>query len=144
MSKPWVSVLYAPGTNCEEETMEAIRLAGGAPHLLFLRQVYEGRVKITDCDDFIVPGGFSFGDHLETGVAVAMLLKEEFQKLLEANIPVLGICNGCQILVRAGLLGPGIAMTQNESKVFCSRPIRHRVRPLWYTKESLRTAAKSQ
>ncbi|MDO8663719.1 MAG: phosphoribosylformylglycinamidine synthase subunit PurQ, partial [Candidatus Wildermuthbacteria bacterium] len=72
-------------------------------------------------------GGFSFGDHLETGVAVATLLEDELPKLREARIPVLGICNGDQILVRAGLLGPEIAMVQNKSRLFCSRPIRHRV-----------------
>ena len=67
-----VSVLYAPGTNCEEETMEAIRLTGGIPRLVFLWDIYKGKERITDCDVFIDPGGFSFGDHLETGVAVAV------------------------------------------------------------------------
>ena len=127
--KKRVSVLYAPGTNCEEETMEAIRRAGGKPKLVFVKDIYNGKVKITDCDVFINPGGFSFGDHLETGVAVAVLLEDYFQLLKESGIPVLGICNGNQILVRAGLFGAGISMIQNKSKVFCSRPIKHRVLP---------------
>jgi phosphoribosylformylglycinamidine synthase subunit PurQ / glutaminase len=122
-----VFVLYARGTNCEEETMEAIRLAGGDPHLLMLEDVYYKRSRITDCDAFVVPGGFSFGDDVETGVIVATLLEEHLPLLREFNIPTLGICNGDQILVRAGLLGPDIAMVQNKSGVFCSRPIRHRV-----------------
>jgi phosphoribosylformylglycinamidine synthase subunit PurQ / glutaminase len=123
--KVWV--LYAPGTNCEEETMAAIRLAGGDPHLLFFWDLYNKKYRITDCDAFVDPGGFSFGDHVETGVIVASLLEDHFPLLKEAGIPTLGICNGDQILVRAGLLGPGIAMVQNKSGVFCSRPIRHRV-----------------
>ena len=77
----------------------------------------------------IVPGGFSFGDDVETGLVVATFLMDEFPKLKEKKIPVLGICNGTQILVRGGFLGPGIAMAQNKSKTFCSRPIRHRVLP---------------
>lgn len=129
MSKPWVSVLYSPGTNCEVETMEAVRLAGGNPHLVFLWDIYKGKVKITDCDRMIIPGGFSFGDHLETGVATAVFLGNFWPAFIKAKIPVLGICNGDQIPVRAGLLGPGIAMVQNKSKVFCSRPIRHLVLP---------------
>jgi phosphoribosylformylglycinamidine synthase len=128
-SKPWVSVLYAPGTNCEVETMEAVRLAGGDPHLAFMWDLYEGKQKITDCDEVIAPGGFSMGDHLETGVAVATFLEEQLAALKESKKPILGICNGTQILVRGGLLGPGIAMERNKSGVFCSRPIEHLVLP---------------
>ena len=126
-SKKWVSVLYSPGTNCEEETLEAIRLAGGKPKLVFLREIYEGEVRITDCDVFIVPGGFSFGDHPEIGVAMAVLLGEHFPLLAEMKIPTLGICNGDQGLVRAGLLGKGVAMVRNKSGVFCSHPVKHEV-----------------
>lgn len=125
--KVWV--LYAPGTNCEEETMAAIRLADGDPQLLFLWDLYDKKYRITDCDVFVDPGGFSFGDHIETGVIVATLLEDHLLLLREAGILTLGICNGDQILVRAGLLGPGIAMVQNKSGVFCSRPVRHRVLP---------------
>jgi phosphoribosylformylglycinamidine synthase subunit PurQ / glutaminase len=126
-TKKWVSVLYARGVNTEEETMEAIRLAGGDPHLLMLDDVYNKKIRITDCDVFVDPGGFSFGDDIETGVVVATLLEEHLPLLKEFRIPTLGICNGDQTLVRLGLLGPGIAMVQNKSGVFCSRPIRHRV-----------------
>ena len=122
-----VSVLYAPGTNCEEETMEAIRLAGGKPQLILLDDIYKERKKITDCDAFVDPGGFSYGDHLEAGVAVAVLLEDHFSLLKESGIPMLGICNGDQTLVRSKMFIPGIAMVENKSKVFCSRPIKHRV-----------------
>jgi phosphoribosylformylglycinamidine synthase subunit PurQ / glutaminase len=125
--KKIVNVLYSPGTNCEDETMEAIRLAGGKPKLIFLWDIYNGKIKISDCDLLVVPGGFSFGDHLETGVAVAQLLEEPFQQLKESGIPTIGICNGDQILVCVGLFGPGIAMVQNKSKVFRSIPVRHKV-----------------
>lgn len=123
--KPRVSILYSPGTNCEVETMEAFRLAGGDPRLVFLRDLVEGRVHITDCDCFVVPGGFSAGDYPDTGVYVAEFLGDQFPLLIEAGIPVLGICNGMQILVRAGVFGKGLAMAENTSGCFMSRPIQH-------------------
>ena len=125
--KKRVSVLYSPGTNCEEETLHAVRLAGGTPELVFLKDIYEGRKKITDCDAFIIPGGFSYGDHPEIGVTVAVLLEEFLPLLVEKRIPTLGICNGNQILIRAGLLGDGVAMVRNKSQVFCSHPVQHEV-----------------
>jgi len=126
-SKPNVSVLYAPGTNCEVETMEALRLAGGEPRLVFLRDLLTGKEEITGCDCFVVPGGFSYGDYPETGVAVAEFLAAHLPKLVAWGIPTLGICNGMQILVRAGLFGPGLAMDSNDCGAFVSRPIIHRV-----------------
>ncbi|MFZ2187566.1 MAG: phosphoribosylformylglycinamidine synthase subunit PurQ [Candidatus Moraniibacteriota bacterium] len=126
-SRRRVSVLYAPGTNTEEETLEALRLAGGDPRLVFLKDLRTGKERITDCDCFVVPGGFSYGDYPETGVAVAEFLGDQFPLLVEQKIPTIGICNGMQILMRAGHFGPGLAMTENDSGVFVSRPIRHRV-----------------
>lgn len=126
--KPKVSILYAPGTNCEVETMKAVELADGNPRLVFLNQLIAGKERITDCDLLIVPGGFSYGDYIDTGIVVATLAQEFFQQLVEAKIPVLGICNGFQILVRAGLFGDQVTLTTNDSGVFCSRPISHRVK----------------
>ena len=126
-NKRWVSVLYAPGTNTEGETMEAFRLAGGNPHLVFLNDLCERRAVITDCDCFVVPGGFSYGDYPDAGVAVATFLALQFPLLVQAGIPTLGICNGMQVLVRAGLFGSQLAMAENDSGVFTNRPIEHRV-----------------
>lgn len=128
-AKRRASVLYAPGTNCEVETMEALRLAGGDPRLVFLRDLRSGKEQITDCECFVVPGGFSYGDYPDTGVAVAELLKDHLPLLAEQGIPVIGICNGMQILVRAGYFGPDLAMDQNDCGTFVSRPVRHRVEP---------------
>ncbi len=122
-----VSILFAPGTNCHWESIEAFRIAGAKPQLVFLNDIIAGRVSITDCDIFFVPGGFSYGDHIETGAVVAILLRDFFPKLREAEIPVCGECNGFQILMRAGFFGSDITLTENDSGVFCSSPVLHRV-----------------
>lgn len=126
--KKRASVLYARGFNCEEETMEIIRRAGGDPRLVFLDDILKGREKIIDCDAFFIPGGFSYGDHIDAGAVVALLMKEEIPKLVEAGIPINGNCNGNQILVRAGVFGDKITMIENDSGRFCSHPaIKHHV-----------------
>lgn len=122
-----VFVLYSPGTNCEEETMEAFRLAGAQPKLLFLDDVISGKEKIADCDIFCFPGGFSFGDHIETGVIAATLLRDHLPRLRKEKIPVIGICNGFQVMVRAGMFGSGIALVKNDSGFFRSQPTEHKV-----------------
>lgn len=123
-----VSILYAPGFNCEVETMEIVRLAGGKPKLVFINDILENKQKITDCDVFLIPGGFSYSDHIDAGAVVALRLKEHFQQLLEAKIPIGGNCNGNQILVRLGAFGPAISMDENDSDKFCSHPfVRHRI-----------------
>jgi len=122
-----VSILFAPGTNCQWETMELWKLAGAEPHLVFLDDIVSARVSITDCDILFVPGGFSYGDHINTGTVVAILLRDHFPKLQEAGIPVGGECNGFQILMRAGFFGRDVTLTENDSGVFCSRTILHRV-----------------
>lgn len=128
MIKKIATVLYAPGFNCEEETMEIIRRAGGKPQLVHIEDILNGRKKITDCDIFCPPGGFSFGDHIDAGAVVALMLKEKFQELVAAGIPIAGNCNGNQILVRLGAFGNEIAMDENDSGRFCSHPfVQHRI-----------------
>lgn len=124
-----VSILFAPGTNCQWETMELWKIVGAEPRLVFLDDIVSNKVGITDCDIFFVPGGFSYGDHINTGTAVAILLRDHFPKLLEAGILVGGECNGFQILMRAGFFGHDVTLTENDSGVFCSRPVLHRVHP---------------
>lgn len=127
MIKKTVSILYCPGTNCEEETLAAFKLAGGKPKLIFLNNIISGKKKITDCDVFCVPGGFSFGDYIDTGIVAATLIKDFMPQLIEAKIPTIGICNGFQILMRAGIFGKGITLTKNDSGFFCSKPVTHAV-----------------
>lgn len=125
MKKPKVFIPYFPGTNCEEETMQAFRNAGGKPELLFLNDLLKGKKRIIDCDAVCFPGGFSFGDYADTGIIAATLIREFIPQLVESEIPTIGICNGFQVLMRAGVFGEGVTLTTNDSGTFCSRPIKH-------------------
>lgn len=130
--KPTVNVLYLPGTNCQVETMRAFRRAGAEPRLLFLADVAAGRDRLDGADILCVPGGFSFGDHLGAGAVAGVLLRTRLagQFAACAGRPMIAICNGFQILVRAGRFGPGVALKVNSSGTFENRPDqRHLVEP---------------
>jgi phosphoribosylformylglycinamidine synthase subunit PurQ / glutaminase len=129
-----IAILYAPGTNCHEETAAALELAGGKPALLHLHELLAGHDSLANYGAAIFPGGFSFGDHLAAGRIFATLLvarlREQLAAFLDAQRPVLGICNGFQVLTEAGILPnrqPGIrgmAMLENQSSHFEDRKVR--------------------
>lgn len=110
MSNPTASVLWAPGTNCHHETVRALELAGASAKIVHLPDMEAGRAKLTDCDLLVIPGGFSYGDHIAAGAILATVLSSRFadqlRQVVARKTPILGICNGFQVLVRLGLL-PG-------------------------------------
>ncbi len=130
MSRPKVHVLYAPGNNCHHETLEAFRLAGAEAELILLTaDILRGGIRLTDCDLLAIPGGFSFGDHIAAGrifaIELTSRLADQLQEVKRKGIPVIGICNGFQILVNSGLLPgddccPGL-VDRNQSALFESR-----------------------
>ena len=129
-----IAILYAPGTNCHEETAAAIERAGGKPVLLHLHEMLAGHDSLANYGAAVFPGGFSYGDHLAAGRIFATLLvarlREQLVAFLEAQRPVLGICNGFQVLTEAGILparNPGVrgmAMLENQSSHFEDRKVR--------------------
>jgi phosphoribosylformylglycinamidine synthase I len=133
VSRPRVHVLYAPGTNCHFEMMDAFRLAGAEPSLRLLTDdLIRGKVKFADCDMIAIPGGFSFGDHIAAGRIFALDLVHRLRDgLLEARqkqILMIGVCNGFQVLVNTGLLpgtseigNPDGLLDRNRVAVFVSR-----------------------
>jgi phosphoribosylformylglycinamidine synthase subunit PurQ / glutaminase len=134
MSQAAIAILYAPGTNCHEETAAAIERAGGRSELVLLRDLLDGRTRLEKYQAAVVPGGFSYGDHLGAGRVFATLLvarlREQLVEFLEARKPLLGVCNGYQVLAEAGILPgrtPGkrtMSLLINQSARFEDRKVR--------------------
>ncbi len=110
MSRPPVLILHATGTNRDREAAWACKLAGGAPEIVHVNRLAAGAARLADYRMLVLPGGFSYGDDLGAGklwaVALRYRLAEPLARFIEDGRPVLGICNGFQALVKAGLL-PG-------------------------------------
>lgn len=108
---PTVAVLYGPGINCHEETVFAIEHAGLQAKIVNFHDVQDGTDRLTNYQAMVVPGGFSWGDHLGSGRIFGLHLiaqaADQLRELVETGKPILGICNGFQILVETGLLPAG-------------------------------------
>lgn len=114
-------IIVFPGSNCDHDCQYAVELLGQRVDLLW----HNEKRDLTKYDCIIIPGGFSYGDYLRAGaIARFAPLMEEVQKYAKNGGLVIGICNGFQILLEAGLL-PG-AMQKNQSlKFHCEyRPLR--------------------
>lgn len=112
MSQPRVLILRTAGTNCDQETVHAWELAGAAPERVHVRELIETPARLDDFAILTIPGGFSYGDDIAAGKILAVQLvhhlAEPLRRFVDRGRLVLGICNGFQVLVKAGLL-PGFA-----------------------------------
>ena len=111
MPAPRVCVLRAPGTNCDEETAFAFESCGARADRVHLFQLLENPQQLAEYQVLCVPGGFSYGDDIGAGVIFASQLRghlgEALGDFLKADKLALGICNGFQVLLKAGLLPGG-------------------------------------
>ena len=109
--KPKALILHANGTNRDREAAWAFELAGADAEIVHLNQLRAGARRWDDYQLLAIPGGFSYADSLGAGRLLAIDLMVYFADALRAYIaagkPVIGICNGFQALVRAGLLPDG-------------------------------------
>ncbi|MFS0862736.1 phosphoribosylformylglycinamidine synthase subunit PurQ [Fredinandcohnia sp. 179-A 10B2 NHS] len=116
------AVIVFPGSNCDVDMYHAIKDALGEE----VEYVWHDATSLDGFDGVLLPGGFSYGDYLRSGaIARFSNVMKEVVKAAEAGKPVLGVCNGFQILLEAGLL-PG-AMRRNEKLKFMCRPVELRV-----------------
>jgi phosphoribosylformylglycinamidine synthase len=136
-----VCILIIEGTNCEEETFQAFRRSGASPEIVHLKQLLgqdtsaEETRKLSDYHVLVLPGGFSSGDYVRAGAILAARIKSRMEKelveFIDEGKPVLGICNGFQILVELGVLPaihssmsryPTASLGWNDSGRFECRP----------------------
>ncbi len=116
-----VAVVRFPGSNCDFDTLNCALRAGTDGYFVWHRDT-----DLHGADLVLLPGGFSYGDYLRSGaIARFSPIMAPVQRHAAAGGPVLGICNGWQILCEAGLL-PG-ALVRNQQLTFISRPVYLRV-----------------
>ncbi len=111
MTNPNACVLKTDGTNCDAETAYAFEVAGATPEVVHINQLRSGEHRLTEFDILAIPGGFSYGDAIASGKVLATelvsFLSDQVQEFVDQERPVLGVCNGFQVLVRTGLLPYG-------------------------------------
>ncbi len=114
-------VIRAEGTNCDLETVEALRLAGAEVDLVHINRLIKEKKKLEEYQLIIIPGGFSFGDCISAGKILANLIKvyliTDFKKFIDEGKPLIGICNGFQTLLKLGFLPFSGEMKQYASLV---------------------------
>lgn len=116
-----IGVITYPGTLDDRDAQRAIRLAGGTPVPL-----WHADEDLKKVDAVVLPGGFSYGDYLRCGAIAAQApATKEVVRLAAQGLPVLGICNGFQVLVEAHLLPGGLI--RNEHQHFICRDQKLRV-----------------
>lgn len=126
-----VGVVLFPGSNCEFDVMEAVRSLDAGAEIL-----WHGDRSVGEVDAVVVPGGFAHGDYLRPGaIARFSPIMSAIEKFARDGGPVVGICNGFQVLTEAGLL-PG-ALQKNKGLKFLCTTVEVRVE----TTSSVLTAA---
>ncbi|MFG1519034.1 MAG: phosphoribosylformylglycinamidine synthase subunit PurQ [Thermoplasmataceae archaeon] len=123
------AILRMEGTNCEEESFFSLRYSGFDPEYVHVKELESGKRKLNDFSLIFIPGGFSAGDYVRAGAIFGSRLLssrgEEMMEYIESERPVIGICNGFQVLTEMGILPDTegnkereVALTVNKSGRF--------------------------
>jgi len=129
MAKIKTLMLRAPGTNCDFETQVAFEQAGAEVDSALVTELFRREKRLADYQILVIPGGFTYGDDISAGKILAneirLRLGEDIEKFVDDGRLILGICNGFQVLVKAGILPglPGngaqpVTLTNNDSGKF--------------------------
>src|SRR3989338_7275865 len=119
MSQPVkVLVLRTAGTNCDQETVFAFHKLGAQVDLVHINRLFKKEVALSDYHILAIPGGFSYGDDIEAGRILGNELRirlgKDIAQFIKDRKLIIGICNGFQILAKAGIL-PGSLNAEAES-----------------------------
>ncbi|MGF7118971.1 phosphoribosylformylglycinamidine synthase subunit PurQ [Methanobacterium oryzae] len=111
-----VGIIRFPGSNCDRDVYHALELAGGEPDYVWWNQK-----DLTNFDAIVIPGGFSYGDYLRAGAIASITpVIDGIKQVVKEEKPVLGICNGAQILGEVGLV-PGVFTNNKNAQFICER-----------------------
>ncbi len=138
MTKVKALILRGPGTNCDTETAFAFQEAGAMTSLIHIGELIRGKARLSHYQIVIIPGGFTYGDDVSAGKVLANELRlglyNDIERFIADGGLIMGICNGFQVLVKAGILpGPlkntqsGITLAANDSGKFECRWVHLRV-----------------
>jgi phosphoribosylformylglycinamidine synthase I len=134
--RPRTLILRTAGTNCDGETAHAFELAGAEARFLHLNRVLERPSVLDEFQILAIPGGFSYGDDIAAGRIfanqIAHHLGEALHRFVGAGKPIIGVCNGFQVLVKTDLLpgpiggraGQSATLTNNDCGRFLDRWVR--------------------
>src|ERR1700683_2723728 len=139
MATPTVLILRAPGANCDEETQFAFEAAGARADRVHVQCLRDKPRLLREYEILAIPGGFTYGDDCAAGKSLAVeltnFLADALREFRDAEKLVIGICNGFQVLLKAGLLvppdedGPLATLAHNASGGFQARWIHLRATP---------------
>jgi phosphoribosylformylglycinamidine synthase I len=131
MATPRILILRAPGANCDQETQFACERAGGLPERLHINRLREEPGLLHRFQVLVIPGGFTYGDDVAAGKILgnqlAHFLGDALRRFRDADKLILGVCNGFQALLKAGLIlppdedGPLTTLAGNASGKFEDR-----------------------
>lgn len=129
--RPKALILRTAGTNCDKETAFSFELAGAKPELVHINRLIRKEIELSDFQILAIPGGFTYGDDIAAGKILAnelrFKLENQLQEFIEKGKLIIGICNGFQVLVKAGLLPDWgsfqqeVTLTINDSGKFEDR-----------------------
>lgn len=120
-------VLSGDGINCERETKKAFELVGAEANIVHINDLLESPEVLSKYDGMAIPGGFSFGDELGSGQILALKIRHglmnHFNQFIQDKKPIIGICNGFQVLVKLGAISTRksertLSLTQNRQGTF--------------------------
>jgi phosphoribosylformylglycinamidine synthase len=121
-----VVILFTAGTNCDEETIHAFELAGAKAERIHLNTLKKNKHLLRMYHILCIPGGFTYGDYISAGKILAnelqFILEDSVNEFIEQGKLIIGICNGFQVLAKAGIL-PGFSKNKTKKSYFSKQTV---------------------